>query len=257
MTSATGSGALAHRLDEGPLLADGAMGTMLYARGVAARRLLRRPEPQRPEDRPVDPREYVAAGADLHRDQHVRRQPLQARRPRLDGRVREINRAGARLARDVRETMGRDVLVLGSIGPLGQVPPAPRHARARPRRAPRSASRPRGCSRAAWTDSSPRPSRTSSELRLAVEAIRAVSADLPDRGPDGVQRRARHLPRAGAGRGRARRCAALPVQVIGANCGVGSSVLYDVGAAAATRRRPRPGCRSSRTPACRAGTASG
>ena len=34
MTSATGSGALAHRLDEGPLLADGAMGTMLYARGV-------------------------------------------------------------------------------------------------------------------------------------------------------------------------------------------------------------------------------
>ena len=34
MASATGAVALVHRLDEGPLLADGAMGTMLYARGV-------------------------------------------------------------------------------------------------------------------------------------------------------------------------------------------------------------------------------
>ena len=34
MASATGALALVHRLDEGPLLADGAMGTMLYARGV-------------------------------------------------------------------------------------------------------------------------------------------------------------------------------------------------------------------------------
>ena len=38
----------------------------------------------------------------------------------LEGRVREVNRQGARLARDVRETMGRDVFVLGSIGPLGK-----------------------------------------------------------------------------------------------------------------------------------------
>ena len=34
--------------------------------------------------------------------------------------MREINRSGAKLARDVRESMGRDVFVLGSIGPLGQ-----------------------------------------------------------------------------------------------------------------------------------------
>ena len=38
----------------------------------------------------------------------------------LRRRVREINLRGAKLARDVRESMGRDVFVLGSIGPLGK-----------------------------------------------------------------------------------------------------------------------------------------
>ena len=34
--------------------------------------------------------------------------------------MREINRRGVALARDVRESSGRDVFVLGSIGPLGK-----------------------------------------------------------------------------------------------------------------------------------------
>src|SRR5204863_7956297 len=38
----------------------------------------------------------------------------------LADRVREINTRGVRLARDVRESAGRDVFVLGSIGPLGK-----------------------------------------------------------------------------------------------------------------------------------------
>src|SRR5262249_57107760 len=38
----------------------------------------------------------------------------------LDRQVREINRRGVALARDVRESSGRDVFVLGSIGPLGK-----------------------------------------------------------------------------------------------------------------------------------------
>ena len=38
----------------------------------------------------------------------------------LESQVREINRRGARLARDVRESAGRDVWVLGSMGPLGK-----------------------------------------------------------------------------------------------------------------------------------------
>ncbi len=66
------------RLAERPLLCDGAMGTMLYARGVAARRLLRRAERQRAQARPVDPRRVHRSGRRLHRDQHLRRQPLQA-----------------------------------------------------------------------------------------------------------------------------------------------------------------------------------
>ena len=44
------------RLAERPLLCDGAMGTMLYAPRRAARRVLRRAEPERAEDRAVHPR---------------------------------------------------------------------------------------------------------------------------------------------------------------------------------------------------------
>ena len=93
------------------------------------------------------------------------------------------------------------------------------------------------------------------ELRLAVAAIRAVSADLPVVAQMAFNdERVTFLGQAPAEV--ARELASLPVQVIGANCGVGSSVLYDVGSCS-TRRRPRPGCRSGRTPDSRAGTASG
>ena len=38
---------------------------------------------------------------------------------RFEHRVVEINEAGAKIARDAREVAGRDVLIAGSIGPLG------------------------------------------------------------------------------------------------------------------------------------------
>jgi methionine synthase I (cobalamin-dependent) len=120
MASATGSVALVHRLDEGPLLADGAMGTMLYARGVpldACFDVLNLHDPKTVQS---IHREYVAAGADLIETNTFGANRFKLAVHGLDGRVREINRAGARLARDVRETMGKDVLVLGSIGPLGK-----------------------------------------------------------------------------------------------------------------------------------------
>jgi homocysteine S-methyltransferase len=64
--------------------------------------------------------DYIAAGADC-----IETNTFGANRFKLAGQglpadVREVNRRGARLARDVRESTGRDVLVLGSIGPLGR-----------------------------------------------------------------------------------------------------------------------------------------
>ena len=55
------------------------------------------------------------------RDEHLRREPAQARRALPRGRPRAINEAGVKIARDAREVSGRDVLIAGSIGPLGEV----------------------------------------------------------------------------------------------------------------------------------------
>src|SRR5215470_6607247 len=107
-------------LAERPLLGDGATGTMLYARGVtldACFDVLNLSDPKIVQGVHA---EYIAAGADC-----IETNTFGANRFKLGvhgsaGRVREINRSGARLARDVRESMGRDVFVLGSMGPLGK-----------------------------------------------------------------------------------------------------------------------------------------
>ena len=105
--SETGSGALVQRLQEGPLLADGAMGTMLYARGVpldACFDVLNLHDPKTVQG---IHQEYIAAGADLLETNTFGANRFKLAVHGLEGRVRDINRAGARLARDVRETMGR------------------------------------------------------------------------------------------------------------------------------------------------------
>src|SRR5437879_11125950 len=112
--------AFSERLAEGPVLCDGAMGTMLYARGV-------------PLDGCFDVlnlnnlrvvqavhADYIAAGADAIETNTFGANRFKLGAYSLEQQVREINRRAVRLARDVRESMGRDVLVLGAIGPLGK-----------------------------------------------------------------------------------------------------------------------------------------
>src|SRR6266581_3149360 len=112
--------AFSERLAEGPVLCDGAMGTMLYARGV-------------PLDGCFDVlnlnnlrvvqavhADYIAAGADAIETNTFGANRFKLAVHGVEAQVREINRRGARLARDVRESAGRDVWVLGSIGPLGK-----------------------------------------------------------------------------------------------------------------------------------------
>jgi homocysteine S-methyltransferase len=227
MADPVGSGALVERLRQGPLLADGAMGTMLYARGVpldACFDVLNLHDPKVVQS---IHREYDAAGADLLETNTFGANRFKLAVHGLDGRVRDINRAGARLARDVRETMGRDVLVLGSIGPLGKyllplgtVGEAEASAAFREQAEALMEGGVDGFVAETFSDFR--------ELQLAVTAIRAVSADLPV-----VSQMAfndERLTFLGQAPGDvARGLAALPVQAIGANCGVGSSVLYDVG----------------------------
>ena len=213
------------RLAERPLLGDGAMGTMLYGRGVpldACFDVLCVNDPKIVQGIHA---EYIAAGSDCIETNTFGANRFKLGIHGLGGRVREINLRGAKLARDVRESMGRDVFVLGSMGPLGKY------------LAPLGAIEPEEA-RAAFLEQAEglleggvdafivETFSDLVEIRLAVEAIRSVT-DLPivtqivftddhvtflGRTPAEVVRAVRELP----------------VQAVGANCSVGSSVLYDI-----------------------------
>ena len=105
-------------LDRGVILADGATGTELRARGwrgpapvavLEARDLVR----QLHED-------YIAAGTDLILTDTFEATPIHLARAGFRERTRDVNFNAARIARDAREIAGLDVLVGGSVGPIGR-----------------------------------------------------------------------------------------------------------------------------------------
>ena len=119
-------------LDERILVLDGAWGTMLQGAGLAAARLpgrdLRR-APARPHRRPdllnlTRPdvildihRQYLAAGADITTTNTFTATSIGQADYGLEGSVRDMNLAGARLARQAADEAGGK-LVAGSVGPL-------------------------------------------------------------------------------------------------------------------------------------------
>src|SRR5256886_13132936 len=114
--------ALSLRLQAGPLLCDGAMGTVLYARGVsldACFDVLNLNNPRLVQAIHAD---YIAAGADLIESNTFGANRFKLAVHGLEGQVREINGRGVRVARDARESTGRDVLVLGALGPPRKYP---------------------------------------------------------------------------------------------------------------------------------------
>jgi methionine synthase I (cobalamin-dependent)/5,10-methylenetetrahydrofolate reductase len=213
------------RLSELPLLGDGAMGTMLYARGVPLDACFDVFNVNEPKIVQAIHAEYIQAGADWIETNTFGANRFKLAVHGLSARVREINLRGAKLARDVRETMGRDVFVLGSVGPLGKyLAPlgsiAPEDARAA------FLEQAEGLLEGGVDAFVVETFSDLIEMRLAVEAIRAIT-DLPivtqvaftqdlvtflGQTPTEVVRTLR----------------GLPVQVIGANCSVGSSTLFDV-----------------------------
>ena len=212
-------------LIERPLLGDGAMGTMLYARGVPLDSCFDVLNASDPKIVQSIHAEYIQAGADC-----IETNTFGANRFKLAvhgsaARVREINRSGARLARDVRESMGRDVFVLGSIGPLGKyLAPLgsvePDEARAAFFEQAEGLLEGGVDAFVVETFSDP------VEMQMAVEAIRSLT-ELPivtqvAFTDDGVT----FFGRAPAAVVRALR--ELPIQAVGANCSVGSSTLYDI-----------------------------
>ena len=107
------------RLRHRPLLLDGAMGTLLYSRGIPQRACLDELVLTKPEVVSTIHREYIAAGADAIETNTFGANRFRLAAYGLEKLAGKVNRRGAQLAREARETSGREALIAGSIGPLG------------------------------------------------------------------------------------------------------------------------------------------
>jgi len=96
---------------------DGAMGTMLYGRGVFINACFDELNLSRPKLVQEIHAEYVEAGADIIETNTFGANPRKLRAFGLAEKAAQINAAGARLAREVA---GADVYVAGSVGPCLQ-----------------------------------------------------------------------------------------------------------------------------------------
>jgi methionine synthase I (cobalamin-dependent)/5,10-methylenetetrahydrofolate reductase len=109
-------------LDDRVLVCDGAMGTMLYARGVFINRCFESLNLSQPELVGGVHDEYLRAGADVIETNTFGANRMKLRSFGLGGQVDAINAAGARVAREAaarhRDGDGQSY-VAGAIGPLG------------------------------------------------------------------------------------------------------------------------------------------
>jgi homocysteine S-methyltransferase len=103
-------------LEKGTVLFDGAMGTMLYERGVFINRCFDEVNLSNPALVERIHREYVLAGAQVIETNTFGANRFKLKLHGLDNRVGLINRTGAEIA---KKSAGDQVLVAGSIGPLG------------------------------------------------------------------------------------------------------------------------------------------
>ena len=214
------------RLAQGPLLADGAMGTRLYERGIPFDQCfdeLNRSQPALVES---IHREYLAAGAELIETNTFGANAVRLAAHGLEAEAGLLARQGVRVARAAREIVGVNAFVAGSIGPLGRplepfghIPAADaeRHFRATVE----------GLLEGGCDCFILETFQDLNEILAALRAVRSVSADLPviaqmTFGMDGKTSYG-HSPGLAA---RALRQAGA--NVIGVNCGVGPQATLEV-----------------------------
>src|ERR1700720_976845 len=105
------------RLKKSPVLCDGAMGTLLFAKGIFINRCYDELNVSQPGVIRSVHHDYLQAGAEIVETNTFGANSFRLARHSLADRVREINRAGVSLAKEAAKSF--DVWVAGSIGPLG------------------------------------------------------------------------------------------------------------------------------------------
>ncbi len=105
------------RLHQGPILCDGAMGTMLYSKGIFINRCYDELNVSAPDIIREIHRGYLQAGAEIIETNTFGANAFRLARHSCADRVHQINLAGARVARE--EAKPFDAWVAGSVGPLG------------------------------------------------------------------------------------------------------------------------------------------
>ena len=103
-------------MTQGVLVLDGAMGTQLYERGVLYSACFEELNVSRPEIVRRVHEDYARAGAQVLETNTFGANALRLEKHGLQGRVRELNLAGVKVA---REAAGAQAYVAGAIGPSG------------------------------------------------------------------------------------------------------------------------------------------
>jgi methionine synthase / methylenetetrahydrofolate reductase(NADPH) len=220
-------------LSTGPMLVDGAMGSLLYERGVLHTRSYEELNLSQPELILAAHRDYVQAGAQLVETNTFGANRVVLARHGLADRVGDVNRAAVQLA---RTAAGERARVAGAVGPTGvkfAIATAAERRNARFALAEQIDVLVLAGVDAIMLE-------TFSSL-LEMEAALEVAKQRGPRIPVIAQ-----MVFDGQGRGDggmppdeiADRLIAAGADVVGANCGIGPAELYGVGAAMVGRGRP-------------------
>jgi len=105
------------RIKQSPVLCDGAMGTLLYAKGIFINRSYDELNLSQPDLIRSVHHDYMHAGAEIVETNTFGANSFRLARHSIADKVRDINLAGVRLAHEAAKNF--DVWVAGSVGPLG------------------------------------------------------------------------------------------------------------------------------------------
>src|SRR5258708_31270805 len=96
-----------------PMLCDGAMGTLLYARGIPYERCFDELNLSKPALIGGIHREYIAAGAEIVETNSFGANRVRLATFNLESQVRQINERAARLVQEARDVSGKQVFIAG------------------------------------------------------------------------------------------------------------------------------------------------